>query len=206
MRPNPVASDQVPSRRKASAPDGAAAERALAQRIAEGDERAVAELFDLIGKTLYALALEMTGDESRAEEAVEETFTELWGRRATLNSMQELSPWLLERCRERAVGHRAAIHPATSSTADSGSDGLTGRLLRIPQPLRRARVSGALKRLGPREREVVELAYRRGLGVADIARKMGAEIAEVHKLLRSGLRSFRVALERSTRAKPPKAS
>ena len=95
-----------PSRRKESAPDGAAAERQLARWIAEGDEAALGELFDLVGPTLYAVALGISEDIRHAEAAVEETFAELWEKRAGLGRLPALSPWLLERCRAWAIALR----------------------------------------------------------------------------------------------------
>ena len=58
--------EHQPSRRHASAPDSAAAERQLAQWIAEGDEAAVAELFDLVGPMLHAVALGISSDARHA--------------------------------------------------------------------------------------------------------------------------------------------
>ena len=164
----------------------------------------MAELFDLVGMTLYALALGITHDTLQAEEAVEETFAELWEARAGMVGLAALSPWLVERCRQRAMGlltHQELL-PAASLGASTG-DPLASRLFRCPSQLRRSRVSGALDRLGAREREVVELAYRDRLGAKEIAGRMGIDPAEVHVLLRTGLQAFRAALEGSLRGKAP---
>lgn len=201
MTPTTLPSDQPQSRRKASAPDGAAAERQLARWIAEGDDEAVAELFDLIGPTLYAVAVGITEDAALAEAAVENTFTELWEKRSGLSRWPALSPWLTERCRFFALELRKANEGSgPKAFAQASVDvPLAGRLLRCPPSLRSSRVDAALEGLSPGERQVVVLASRAGLGVSEIANRLGSSTDEVNTLLRTGLQSFRKALERTLR-------
>jgi RNA polymerase sigma factor (sigma-70 family) len=190
-----------PSRRQASAPDGAAAERQLARWIAEGDEAALAELFDLTGPTLYAVAFGICENPRQAEGAVEETFAELWDKRASLGRLPALSPWLLERCRSWAMALQSANDiPNPKTLQDRAGDvPLTRRLLRCPEPLRTARVQAALDRLDEREDEAVVLASRSGRSVAQIADQLGLTPEEVHRLIRHALRTLRKELEHSVR-------
>lgn len=193
-----------PSRRHVSAPDGAAAERQLARWIAEGDEAALAELFDLTGPTLFAVAVGILGDARRAEGAVEETFAELWDKRASLGRLPALSPWLLERCRTWAMAVRSATavpHPKPLQDR-AGDVPLTRRLLRCPDSLRVSRVHAALDRLSEREREAVVLASRAGAGVSEIATQLGLPTDEVHAMLRRGLGNLRKGLEETLRREP----
>jgi RNA polymerase sigma-70 factor (ECF subfamily) len=197
----PVSAQQSPSRRKTSAPDGAAAERQLARWIAEGDEAALGELFDLVGPTLYAVALGISEDTRHAEGAVEETLAELWDKRASLGRLPALSPWLLERCRTWAVALKEGL-PVPQSRAlqeRAGDVPLTRRLLRCPPALRVLRVNGALDSLDQIERQIVLLASRAGLSAGEIARQQGITVDEVHALLRKGLQSVREVLERTLR-------
>ena len=204
MAHNPARSADLPSRRKTSAPDGAAAERQLARWIAEGDDEAVAELFDSLGGTLYALALGILEDTARADAAVEETFAELWEKRASLGRLPALSPWLTEHCRIRALALKngTKVPPAVTLREAVAPVPLATRLLRCPPQLRSARVNRALERLSPPEREALVLGARAGLSVAEIARRLGLRPGEVSALLRSGLRSFRGALDQSLRRDP----
>jgi RNA polymerase sigma-70 factor, ECF subfamily len=204
MSPTPVPSADLPSRRQTSAPDGAAYERQLARWIAEGDDEAVAELFDLLGPTLYTMALGIVEDTARADAAVEETFAELWEKRASLGRLPALSPWLTEHCRTLALGFRTGKRsqlPVTLREATAEVP-LAARLLRCPPLLRSPRVTQALGRLGSREREALILAARAGLNVAEIARRLGLPSAETSTLLRSGLRSLRSALDQTLRREP----
>jgi RNA polymerase sigma-70 factor (ECF subfamily) len=190
-----------PSRRKASAPDGAAAERQLARWIAEGDEAALGELYDLLGPTLYAVALGISRDVRHAEAAVEESFAELWDKRAGLGRLPALSPWLVERCRAWSLALTSGTAgPGPKPLQDRAGDiPLTRRFLRCPPSQRTSRIKSALERLGPREREVILLASRGGFSVAEIARRMGERTETVQALMQEGLRLLRKDLEHTLR-------
>jgi RNA polymerase sigma-70 factor (ECF subfamily) len=201
----PLSAESQPSRRKVSAPDGAAAERQLARWIAEGDEAALGELFDLVGPGLYAVALGLSEDPRHAEGAVEETFAELWEKRAWLGRLPAVSPWLLERCRTWAIALRTGtLVPDARALHDRAGDvPLTRRLLRCPPELRTARVNWALERLDPRQREIIVFASRSGLGVSEIASRLGIEPDEVQRLLRQGLQLLRTELDQTLRREAP---
>jgi DNA-directed RNA polymerase specialized sigma24 family protein len=192
----PVFGDQVRSRRVTAAPDGAAAERQLARWIAEGDDAALGELLELLGPTLYAVALGITQDPKRAEAAIEETFAELWENRAWLGRLPALSPWLVERCRTWAIALRTGTAPPTPPIYDRAGDvPLSRRLLRCPPDVRTARVDEALSRLHEGERQAVVLAVRAGLSPAAIARLLKLAADDVPALLLQGLNRFREALD-----------
>jgi RNA polymerase sigma-70 factor (ECF subfamily) len=193
--------EHQPSRRKTSAPDAAAAERQLARWIAEGDEAALAELFDLVGPTLHAVALGISDDTRHADAAVEETFAELWEKRAGLGRLPVLSSWLLDRCRAWAIALREGTPvPRSKGLHDTAGDvPLTRRLLRCPSEVRLARISAALDGLDEADREVLMLASRAGLSVAELGARIGRSSDEVHRLLRRGLDRVREALERTLR-------
>jgi DNA-directed RNA polymerase specialized sigma24 family protein len=201
----PLSAGSQPSRRKVSAPDGAAAERQLARWIAEGDEAALGELVDLLGPTLYSVALGISEDTRHAEGAVEESFAELWEKRAWLSQLPAVSPWLLERCRAWAMALRAgtAVPSARALHDRAGDVPLTRRLLRCPPELRTARVNRALEQLDSRERDVLALASRAGLGVGEIAERLGMEEGDVLSLLRQALQQVREELEGTLRREAP---
>lgn len=205
MSSTPLSAQPQPSRRKVSAPDGSVAERQLARWISEGDEAALGELFDLLGPTLYAVALGISEDARHAQGAVEETFAELWEKRAWLGQLPAVSPWLLERCRTWAIALKAGLPvPSARTLHDRVADvPLTRRLLRCPPPLRTDRVQRALEHLDTREREVLALASRAGLAVSEIAERSGLSETEVPQLLRRALHTFRTELEQTLRREAP---
>ena len=56
------------------------ADALLLERIARGDQDAVAELYDRHSRRAYGLALRVTADPTLAEDAVQEAFCAIWRR------------------------------------------------------------------------------------------------------------------------------
>ena len=50
----------------------------LAARLAAGDERALAEVFDQLASSVYSGALRVLGNGSAAQDVVQDVFVELW--------------------------------------------------------------------------------------------------------------------------------
>jgi len=163
------------------------------------------ELVDLLGPMLYAVALGITGDTRHAEGAVEETFAELWEKRAWLGQLPALSPWLLERCRTWSIALESG-HPVASPHSLHGRSAdvpLTRRLLRCPPELRIARINRALDLLDGRQKEAVALASRSGVGVAEIGERLGIDRQQVEAYLREALQLFRQELDQTLRREAP---
>src|SRR6266508_1339147 len=79
-------------------------DEALVALVARGDESALAELYDRVGKVAYGLAFRVLRDERLAEDAVQEGFLALW--RTADRFMPErakASTWLLTLVHRRAV-------------------------------------------------------------------------------------------------------
>ncbi len=163
------------------------------------------ELFDLLGPLLYAVALGISEDIRHAEGAVEETFAELWEKRAWLSQLPAVSPWLLERCRAWAIALRTgtAVPSARALHDRIGDVPLTRRLLRCPPELRSSRVARAVDQLGSETREVLALASRGGAGITEIAERLGIRPDDVLTSLAEALQQVRVELERSLRREAP---
>ncbi len=67
---------------------------ALMARVARGDERAFAELYDELAPTLYGIVLRVVRDPAQAEEVTQEAFVELWRQAARFDSDSRWGAWL----------------------------------------------------------------------------------------------------------------
>src|ERR1700726_2492289 len=50
----------------------------LLQRVRQGDQRAMAEVFDRYGKAVYSVALRILKDTGHAEDVMQEIFFQIW--------------------------------------------------------------------------------------------------------------------------------
>jgi RNA polymerase sigma-70 factor (ECF subfamily) len=79
-------------------------DEALVALVARGDEAALAELYDRVGRIAFGLALRVLRDERLAEDAVQEAFLAVWRGAATFRADRaKASTWILTLVHRRAV-------------------------------------------------------------------------------------------------------
>jgi RNA polymerase sigma-70 factor (ECF subfamily) len=143
----------------------------IRQRLAYGDQDALAEVYDLYSRTVYAVALSVTCEPVVAEQVTVDAFVCLWDRPLAYDPAQaSVRGWLA------MLAHRKAVE----WLRDNGSAGST--------PVR-ARPA-ALAALPELTRQAVELAYFNGLTYSQIARELGIAESTAKFRLRAGLREL----------------
>lgn len=173
----------------------AADDLALVQRIAGGDPLALSTLYDRHAPAVHSHAFHLLGDVAEAEDAVEETFWRVWRRAGEYDpAMTGVATWLLLICRQRCAERlRAKKRPLDRLLEDA--TGLNSVVPPAGAPPREAkRISAALASVPSDQRTVLELAFFRGLGPADVASvtKQSPETARTR--LRVAMRKVRDGL------------
>jgi RNA polymerase sigma factor (sigma-70 family) len=169
-----------------------AAERALAIRLADGDQGALAELYDTYSPLVYGLALRVTGDRTAAEDIAQEVFVGLWenpGRfdpdrgtlRAFLGTLTHRRSVDLIRREEarRRREQRTSTEQATSTPALVDELALT--------QLTAETVRAAVAELPPTQRQALELAYFGGRSYREVAVELGIPEGTAKSRLRLAL-------------------
>lgn len=199
--------DRAPAPRLAE-PD-AEALAALIVRIARQDEHALGTLYDATVGRVYGLALRILRDEQGAEEVAEEVFFQVW-RQAGRYDPARGRPlgWLLNLARSRALDQlrrrdEALSHPDPTTLhfdeAGGGLDLFDGRESHDPQDLlaateARRGLHRALAALEPVPRQMVALAFFRGLTHEEIAACTELPLGTVKSHIRRSLTALRAAL------------
>jgi RNA polymerase sigma-70 factor (ECF subfamily) len=131
----------------------------IRQRLAYGDQDALAEVYDLCGRTVYAVALAVTRRPEVAEQVALEVFTSLWDRPLAYDPAHaSLRGWLA------MLSHRGAVEWLRHNG-------------HVPAP-----VEATLTR------QTVELAYFHGLTYHQIAAKLRIPETTAQARLKAGLR------------------
>lgn len=173
---------------------------ALIRQMAEGDQSALAALYDGTSRLIYGLALRILGDPAMAEEVTIEVYMQAW-RQAVSYDPGRGTPlaWLLtlarsraiDRLRSRAEARRreilleaAMVIPASTVDPEEASEAAERRRL----------VQTALTTLTPEQREVIELAYFSGLSHSEIAARFGQPLGTVKTRIRLGMMRLRELL------------
>ena len=177
----------------------------LLDEIAQRDEAALKSLYDLTSGKLYGLALRVLGKHEWAEDALQETFLQVW--RTATDYRASLSPpmaWLGLIVRSRALDllrRRKVDREHLSDDIDDGhADTLAGD---TPDPMDTSLASQqawalhqCLTRLENRQREVVSLAYLRDLSHGELAEQLRLPLGTVKTWIRRGLDQLRICMAR----------
>lgn len=177
-------------------------DEALVALVARGDEQALAELYDRVGRIAYGLALRVLRDERLAEDAVQEAFLQVWRSAATYRAERaKASTWVLTLVHRRAVDlvRREERRQAEPLTDDS---------VLVPAPeqteeaawlrFERERVQAALAELPDVQREALELAYYGGFSQSELADRLGVPLGTIKSRMFAGLSRLRELLDDSS--------
>jgi RNA polymerase sigma-70 factor (ECF subfamily) len=166
----------------------------LVNRVAQGDHRALAELYDRYSRPVYATGIRSLGDAHLAEELVQDAFTKVWQGAASFDpSRASFATWLYRVTRNRTVdlARRRRVRPQSD-----GEDRL--RVLSGgPEP--EASVDGwdvarALSRIPEEHREVLTLAYFEGLSQREISRRTGVPLGTIKSRTTAALKRLHRSL------------
>ena len=180
-----------------AAPDGTAQlhERWLTA-IAQGDQRAFEAFYDATLPRAFALARRICSDSGMTEEVVEDAYVQVW-RDAGRYDAQRGVPlaWLLTITRSRALD---ALRRRDEAKTVQAPEVLVEEMGESADPLELLLVfegtsatRRALERLPARERQLIGLAFLRGLTHAEIAAATGWPLGSVKTSIRHALGALR---------------
>jgi len=158
---------------------------ALLARVAAGDERAFAQLYDATIDRVFALARRITGDPSIAEDAVGDVYLQVWHHASTYRSARgTVMAWMTVLCRTRALDALRRTGTAVRRAEAPLDDiDVTDRAPSAPDLLaateRESRLHAALAELTTEQRQLLALAYFRGHTHAELAALTGAPLGTV---------------------------
>lgn len=170
-------------------------------RIAAGEQRALAELYDRTAVKLLGLALLIVRDEQDAQEVVCDVYLQVWQSSLRYDAARgSVLAWLLGICRARAIDRyrrKRARTPRAGAGGepDSGStveDGEPGDLLQKLQEGSAIRL--ALEGLSPIRRRLLALAFFQGLSHQEISIATNLPIGTVKSHIRRALVMLRAQL------------
>jgi RNA polymerase sigma-70 factor (ECF subfamily) len=172
----------------------------LVERVAAGDQSALATLYDATNRFIYSLILRVLGDMGSAEEVLIDVYTQLWRQAANYDANRGAPlAWMATIARSRAIDrlrsswqdqHRKesldVLGDAPANAASPEESAAASERQRF--------VREALNLLTPEQRRVIELAYYSGLSHSEIAEKLNQPLGTVKTRTRLGMMKLREAL------------
>lgn len=176
------------------------ADEALAERLVDGDVRALEQLYERHSRAVFSLSLKLLSEREAAEEIVQETFLKLWQRPDAYSPERgRLIAWLLgvahhravDRLRRRKLEQRYGASQQALEPIVSDRDPVDDVL----RSLSGEAVGRALRALPTAQRVAVELAYLRGMTQVEIAAALGEPLGTIKTRLRLAMQKLRGSLE-----------
>ena len=172
----------------------------LIRGVADQDQQAMAALYDATSRLVYGLVLRILSDPAAAEEVVLDVYMQAW-RQASRYSEDRGSPmaWLTTIARSRALDRlrsgtqerqRSQPLELVEQYASAGGADDAAKASELQRFVRQA-----LDALSPEQREVIELAYYRGLSHREIASELGQPLGTVKTRTRLGMLKLREMLK-----------
>ena len=176
---------------------------ALVLRITQGDDTALAALYERHAHAVYGQALRIVGQPTLAENLVQETFIRAWrAARTTSEPVRDPQAWLLRIARNLSVDalRRQSVRPQAVEREESTPifdlvvDHAPEPEAALATSARRVAVRRALGSLPREQRQAIELAFFEGLSHQAIAAHQGLPLGTVKTRVRLGLRKLATAL------------
>ena len=178
-------------------------DEALVALAARGDESALAELYDRVGRVAYGLALRIVRDERLAEDAVQEGFLAVWRTAAAFRAERaKASTWILTLVHRRAVDlvrreERRRTEPLPDEIPLPAGQAAEPTDEAAWLRYERERVQQALAQLPDTQREAIELAYYGGYSQSELAERLGVPLGTIKSRMFAGLARLRELLDES---------
>jgi RNA polymerase sigma-70 factor (ECF subfamily) len=183
----------------------ACADSELVDRLRDGDEGALRDLYVSYGRRLFALALRLTGSADRAEDVVQNSLLAAWRAMRSYRGDGSLLAWLLGIVHNQALNaiRRKALPTVGIGEADAvhaASDQLPDVCLEARE--REGAVRCAMGGLTAEHRMVLDLVFYQGLSLAETARVCGCPEGTI----KSRLHAAKAKLRRALSAREPEVT
>ncbi|HEX2281853.1 MAG TPA: sigma-70 family RNA polymerase sigma factor, partial [Thermomicrobiales bacterium] len=179
----------------------AAVDAALMARVRAGDQAALSDLYDRHGRMVYAIALRLLRDASRAEDLTHDVFLVIWEHPERYRpEVGPFSPWFYRVARNRGIDVLRRLR----RESQPGDHHVFEMLLQDPDPdpseqasvrMESRRARAALEALPESQRAVIELAYFTGMTQREMAELLNEPLGTIKTRVRTGLRRMREILQ-----------
>ena len=176
-------------------------DRSLLVVIAERSIEALEALYGRYSGAVYSLAMRLLRDSGAAEEVTQDVFFNVWRRASSYREDRgSVRAWLFSIAHHRTIDElrrwrreRTQIQYGVDLSTMPSDDGGDPMRYATAQ-FERSQLNDALHTLRPEQREVVFLAYFRGLTHSEISKHLGQPLGTVKTRMRLGLRKLREVL------------
>ncbi len=160
--------------------------------VAQGDQRAFAELYDRTASRVFGLVKRLLRDHAQSEEVTQEIFLEIWQNATRYESVKGgAMAWMLTMTHRRAVDRVRASQSSRDRDTRIGIRDFAPEFDSVAEnveiTIESERVKEAMKRLTELQRQAVQLAYFGGYSHSEVSQMLKVPIGTVKTRLRDGM-------------------
>jgi len=172
----------------------------LIRLIASRDGTALEYLYERYSASVMGLAMKMLANRAEADEVVQETFWRVWSKTDSYRADRgTLLSWIfgiahnlcIDLIRQQKVNPMNLEEAPIVNIADHGMNEAAS----IRDAVEREQLQSAMDDLPSDQREVIEMAFFKGLTRQEIAKVTGVPLGTVHTRARLGLQKLRTSLQ-----------
>jgi RNA polymerase sigma-70 factor (ECF subfamily) len=153
----------------------------LVERIAAGDKLAMQVLFARHRTPVYRWLYRFVGNETAAEDLLSDVFFDVWQQAGRFEGRSAVTTWLLSIARFKALSaRRRRTHAELDETIETTvADSADNAEVALEKKHQGEVLRGAMTKLSPEHREIIDLVYYHEKSVDDAAQVLGIPSATV---------------------------
>ncbi len=167
--------------------------------IQEQNEDALSQFYDLTINRVYGMALRITGKPEEAEEVVSDVYLQIWEQADRYRTEKgSIMAWLLTICRSRAIDRIRKRQQSSPEISESECSELMS-FVSSPEYLlsntqQHSSINQALQKLSSVQRQLLSLAFFRGMTYQEIADFIDMPLGTVKSHIRRSLIELKAEL------------
>jgi len=163
----------------------------LWNQIIQGDEKAFHQLFEKQYRSLMRFGLGIRMDKELVKDMIQEVFLEIWKKHKSLPQVENLDAYLkqiLKRKIFKLVKKENRINSKDIPLEHDQVNSYEAFLIQKETNLQvQSKLSKALKNLTPKQKEIIELRFFKGLSYEDIAEKTSTQKRTIYNQVHSAI-------------------
>ncbi|WP_283147926.1 RNA polymerase sigma factor [Silvimonas soli] len=171
----------------------------LLARCAQGDEKALEQLYKHTAPQLFALVLRMLRRRDWAEEVMQECYVRIWQHAGDYSAAQSQPlTWMSRIVRNHCIDWlrkpQLEVPDVDDVIVNAWADEAPGPMSLLSQNQESKRIAECLKRLESVQRQVIAMAFFDDLSHSEIAARLAAPLGTVKSWCRRGLEKLKGCL------------
>jgi RNA polymerase sigma-70 factor (ECF subfamily) len=163
--------------------------------MATGDQNALARFYDATASKAYGLILTTVRNKQLAEEIMADVYMQVWRQATRYDPTRgNVMAWVLTICRSRAIDSLRRTEPFESLDDIDMPEAAAEPLDLLVSLENHTRIHSALMLLDGTQRQLLSLAFYRGLTHSELSASTGMPLGTVKTLVLTGLEKMRALL------------